>query len=215
MCIRDRCQLGNLVITAPAPLRESLNSRKSLGGKATVCAQFRVPRTPTHDPSRAAKIALRSVARRIAELSAEIAALDDELDHLVTIAAPATLERLGVGSCHAATLLIATGENISRLHSEAAFAHMCAAAPIPASSGKTSRHRLNHAGNRQANRALHMIVIVRLRYCPETRAYMQRRQAEGRTKKEIIRCLKRFVARDLYRALRSDLATLETRLDGL
>lgn len=85
---------------------------------------------------------------------------------------------------------------------------MCAAAPVPVSSGRTNRHRLNFAGNRAANRALHMIVIVRLRYCERTRAYLERRLADGKTKKEAIRCLKRFVARELYRTLRADLATL-------
>ena len=95
--------------------------------------------------------------------------------------------------------------------SAASFAHLYAVAPVPASSGRTSRHRLNFAGNRAANRALHMIVIVRLRYCERTRSYMDRRLAEGKTKKEAIRCLKRFVARELYRTLRADLATLTTR----
>ena len=107
--------------------------------------------------------------------------------------------------------LVAAGENIDRLGSEASFVHLCATAPVPASSGRTSRHRLNFAGNRAANRALHMIVPVRLRYCEQTRSYMDRRLAEGKTKKEAIRCLKRFVAREPYRTLRADLATLTTR----
>ena len=122
-----------------------------------------------------------------------------------------TLSQLGVGTCHAAALLVAAGENTDRFGSEASFAHLCATAPIPASSGRTSRHRLNYAGNRQANRALHMIVVVRLRYCPDTKAYMERRLAEGRTKKEVIRCLKRYVARQLFRTLRADLTTLALR----
>ncbi|HMR94656.1 MAG TPA: transposase [Microthrixaceae bacterium] len=118
---------------------------------------------------------------------------------------------LGLGTQHTATLLIAAGENIDRFSSEAAFAHLCAAAPIPVSSGRTDRHRLNPAGNRAANRALHMIVIVRLRYCEQTKAYMERRTTEGRTKKEVIRCRKRYVAREIYRTLRADLSTLELR----
>jgi len=121
------------------------------------------------------------------------------------------LSLLGLGTQHTATLLIAAGENIDRFSSEAAFAHLCAAAPIPVSSGRTDRHRLNHAGNRAANRALHMIVIVRLRYCEQTKAYMERRTTEGRTKKEVIRCRKRYVAREIYRTLRADLSTLELR----
>jgi transposase len=159
----------------------------------------------------AAKLALRSVARRIESLTDEITQLSVELDELVAVAAPTTLTQQGLGTHHTAALLVAAGENIDRLASEASFAHLCAAAPIPASSGRTDRHRLNHAGNRAANRALHMIVIVRLRYCDQTKAYMQRRLAEGHTKKEVIRCLKRYVARQIYRTLRADLSTLELR----
>jgi len=205
------CQLGDLIVTAPASLRAHLEGPKTLEGKATICTRLRPgPANPT-DPTRAAKVALRSIARRVKNLTNEIDELTAQLDELVTIAAPATLSQLGVGTCHAATLLVAAGENIDRFSSEASFAHLCAAAPIPASSGKTSRHRLNYAGNRQANRALHMIVIVRLRYCPDTKEYMQRRLGEGKTKKEIIRCLKRYVARQLYKTLRADLTTLTLR----
>ncbi|MBP7930826.1 MAG: IS110 family transposase [Acidimicrobiia bacterium] len=155
------------------------------------------------------------MAQRIGALTDEIRDLDCELERLVKIAAPTMITKLGIGPGHAATLLTAAGENIDRLRSEAAFAHLCGVAPVPASSGKTSRHRLNVHGNRQANRSLHMIVIVRLRYCDRTRAYMARRTAEGRTKKEVIRCLKRYIVRDMHRTLRADLATLETRLDAL
>jgi transposase len=179
-------QLGDLVVTAPAALREQLACRKTLEGKATLCARLR-PSTAVDHPTRAAKLALRSVARRIHALGEEIAELDTELDALVSAAAPETLSLLGLGTHHTATLLVAAGENIDRFGSEAAFAHLCAAAPIPVSSGRTSRHRLNYAGNRAANRALHMIVIVRLRYCDRTKAYMERRTAEGRTKNEVIR----------------------------
>lgn len=140
---------------------------------------------------------------------------DVELERLVKLAAPNTIGDLGIGTIHAATLLVAAGENIDRLHNEAAFAHLCGAAPIKASSGRTNRHRLNYGGNRQANRALHLIVIVRLRYCPKTQAYMTRRLAEGLTKKEIVRCLKRYIVREIHRNLRADLATLEKRLDAL
>jgi transposase len=105
-------------------------------------------------------------------------------------------------------LLIAAGENIERLRSEAAFAQLCAAAPIPASSGKTVRHRLNPNGNREANRVLHMAVVVRMRYCATTQAYVRRRIVEGRSKREAMRCLKRFLARTLFRSLRADLTAL-------
>ncbi len=97
-------------------------------------------------------------------------------------------------------------QNIDRLHSDGAFAALCGAGPIPASSGKTSRHRLNYGRDRDANRALHMIAVCRLRHCPRTRAYAECRATEGKTKREIIRCLKRYIARETYRTLREDLA---------
>lgn len=121
------------------------------------------------------------------------------------------LEQLGLGTQNTAALLIAAGENIDRGSSEAAFVHLCAAAPVQASSGRTSRHRLNHGGNRQANRALDVTVIVRLRYCPRTRVYMERRLGEERTKPEVTRRLERYIVRDLYRTLRVDLSTLALR----
>jgi len=200
------CQLGDLLTTAPAEVREQIARRKTLEGKATVCARFRRTQCDASDPAVAAKRALRSVARRIVHLTREAAALKAELDDLVARAAPKTRGQTGLGTQNTATLLIAAGENIERLHSEAAFAHLCAAAPIPASSGRTVRHRLNPNGNRQANRALHMAVIVRLRYCARTQAYLKRRLHEGKTKREAIRCLKRYVAREVYRTLRADLS---------
>ncbi len=112
-------------------------------------------------------------------------------------AAPRTRALLGVGTQHAAQLLLTIGRNAGRLRNEAAFAHLCGVSPIQASSGKTVRHRLNHGGDRQANRTLHMIIVVRLRYCPRTRAYLQRRTAEGKTKREAMRFLKRYLARAL------------------
>jgi transposase len=189
--------------------------RKTREGKATLCARLRPDPTRAADPIQAAKLALRSIGRRVGDLNVEIADLDTQLERLIKTAAPATISGLGVGVQHAARLLIAAGENIERFHSEAAFAHLCAAAPISASSGKTRRHRLNYGGNRQANRTLHMIIVVRLRYCERTKTYMQRRQTEGLTKKEVIRCLRRYLARELYRTLRADLATLHQRLDAL
>ena len=150
-------------------------------------------------------------SRRIARLGSEAADLERRLDGLVAAGAPTTVSRLGCGTHHTAALLVAAGENIDRLGSEASFAHLCATAPAPASSGRTSRHRLNYPGNHAANRALHMIVLVRVRYCERARSYMDRRLAENKTKREAIRCLKRFVARELYRTLRADLATLTTR----
>jgi transposase len=201
------CQLGDLLITAPAAVREQLSGRKTLEGKATICARFRIGGLDAADPVAAAKHALRSVARRALQLTQEAKTLAAQLEDLVARAAPMTRRQLGLGTQNTATLLVAAGENIDRLRSEAAFAHLCAAAPIPASSGRTTRHRLNPNGNRQANRALHMVVVVRLRYCARTRAYLERRMQEGRTKREAIRCLKRYVAREVYRTLREDLRT--------
>jgi transposase len=199
------CQLGNLLLTAPAAVREHLAGRKTLEGKAALCARFRLTQKEPSDPVVAAKLALRSVAQRIAQLTQEAAVLKEQLDSLVARAAPQTLGQMGLGTQNTAALLIAAGENIDRLRSEASFAHLCAAAPIPASSGRTIRHRLNPNGNRKASRALHMVAIVRLRYCARTQAYLQRRVQEGKTKREAIRCLKRYIAREVYRTLRADL----------
>jgi transposase len=199
------CQLGDLIVTAPAALRARL-SRKTLRGQAGICARLRPDRRRLADPVQAAKLALRTLARRIEALDAEIAQLDEYLEQLVPAVAPRTVALLGIGPHHAGQLLVTAGQNITRLHSEAAFAHLCGVDPIPASSGKTTRHRLNHGGDRDANSALHMIAIVRLRYCERTKAYAARRTAEGRSKREIIRCLKRYLAREIYRSLRTDLA---------
>jgi transposase len=144
---------------------------------------------------------LRSVAGRNQQLSAEVAALDEQLDRLVAKVAPALLAVHGVGTDTAAALLIAAGDNPDRLRSEAAFAHLCGVAPIPASSGKTIRHRLHRGGNRDANRALWVVALGRMRWDARTRAYVTRRTAEGKSKPEIIRCLKRFIARELYQVL--------------
>jgi transposase len=120
---------------------------------------------------------------------------------LVTTAAPAMLARLGVGVEVTGQLLTTVGDNPDRMRSEAAFAHLCGVAPIPASSGKTRRHRLNRGGDRAANNAVYTVVLARLRLDDRTRAYVARRTAEGLSKREIIRCLQRHVARELYQAL--------------
>jgi transposase len=198
------CQLGDLIVTAPAELWESL-PRKTLLGQARLCASFRPDFGRLAEPLHAAKFALRSLALRIAALDEEIGQLDQVLEELIRRAAPRTIALLGVGIQHAGQLLVSAGQNIDRLRNEAAFAHLCAADPIPASSGLTRRHRLNRGGDRAANRSLHMVAVVRLRYCPRTRAYAARRTAEGLSKREIIRCLKRYIAREVYRALSVDL----------
>ena len=198
-------QLSELIITVPQEMREQLSQRKTIPGKATLCRRLRPSRGELHRPAHAAKLALRSLARRIATLDAEIAELDAQLNQLVQAAAPRTTQLLGISTGHAGQLLVTAGQNIERLRGDAAFAALCGASPIPASSGRTTRHRLNYGGDRDANRALHMIAVCRLRYCDRTRAYAQRRTAEGKTKTEIIRCLKRYIAREIYHALVADL----------
>jgi transposase len=132
-------------------------------------------------------------------LSAEIADLDIQLAALVKQARPDLLQITGVGVETAAQLLCTCGDNPDRLYSDAAFASLCGVSPVPASSGKTKRHRLNRGGDRQANRTLYVIAISRMAHDPRTRTYIDRRTTEGLSKKEIIRCLKRYIARELYR----------------
>jgi transposase len=197
--------LGGLIVTAPEPLRRQLTTRKTKRARARLCERLRPDVRRLREPEQAAKAALRSLARRITELDGEITLLDDQLSQLVAEAAPITINRVAVGTGHAATLLVTAGQNIERLRHEAAFAALCAASPVPVSSGRTDRHRLNYGGDRDANRALHMIAVCRLRCCERTRAYAARRTTEGKTKTEIIRCLKRYIARELYHALVADL----------
>jgi transposase len=200
-------QLKDLIITAPEPLRTSLRG-KTLHRVSLDAARLRPDTTQLAAPAQATKLALRTIATRISGYNTEIAELDKHLKTLVAEAAPRTLALLGVGVEHAAQLLITAGGNPERLRSEAAFAALCAACPVPASSGKTHRHRLNRAGDRDANRTLYMITISRLRYCPDTRAYIERRQADGLSKPEAIRCVKRYIARQTFRTIRADLATI-------
>jgi transposase len=144
----------------------------------------------------------RELGRRVVFLDGQLQRLDELIVPLVTARAPGLLALYGVGHDTAAKLLIAAGDHPERLRSEAAWAHLCATAPIPASSGKVTRHRLNPGGDRQANHALYRIVITRMSSHPPTRAHVDRRSKEGLSKKEIIRCLKRYVAREVYPYLR-------------
>jgi transposase len=195
-------QLKNLLITAPEKLKSELWGLSTAKLVAKVSG-FRPGANPS-DVQAATKFALRSVARRHQRLSEEICELDEQLDRLVAEAAPELVALEGVGTDTAASLLIAAGDNPERLKNEAAFAHLCGAAPIPASSGKKSvRHRLNRHGNRDANRALYVIAVCRMSRDERTRTYVAKRTAEGKTKKEIIRCLKRYIAREVYRILAS------------
>jgi transposase len=189
-----------LIVTAPEPQRTNL---RQLGDRdlITHCATRRPDRASAADPATALTIALRALARRHQQLTTEITDLDTLIGPLVHTINPALLALLGVGADVAGQLLVTTGENPHRLRSEAAFAMLCGAAPLPASSGRTLRHRLNRGGDRQANAALYRIVLCRLRWDPRTRAYAERRTAQGMSKKEIIRCLKRYIAREVYTAI--------------
>jgi transposase len=193
-------QIKSLVITAPDELRARLGGL-NVKQLITTCANLRPDRAGTADPATATKIALRSLARRHQHLTTEITDLDDLLEPLIAAINPGLLTVNGVGPDVAGQILVTAGENHDRLTSEAAFAMLCGAAPIPASSGKTTRHRLNRGGDRHANSALYTVVVNRLRWNPRTRAYAERRTKEGLTKKEIIRCLKRYVARELYQLI--------------
>jgi transposase len=204
-------QIRGLLTTGPAEVREQvagLNRAELIG----VLARWR-PGGDLSVPREATKAALRRLARRHQDLDTEITELDAEIAPLVRTAAPELLAIHGVGPETAGQLLASAGDNPDRLRSESAFAHLCGAAPIPASSGRTHRHRLNRGGDRAANAALHTIVIVRMRHDPRTRAYVARRTQQGLSKKEIIRCLKRFVAREIYRVLTTPSRAQATRND--
>ena len=164
------------------------------------CARLR-PNPDSGEVVAAAKRALGILARRYRALSGEISELDTEIARLCAEANPALLAARGVGAEVAATLLIAAGDNPERMSGEAAFAALCGASPVEASSGRTVRHRLNRGGDRQANNALWRIAMVRLRCDERTIAYAARRTAEGKTRRDIIRCLKRYIAREIHQLL--------------
>jgi transposase len=183
-------------VTAPDALRVRLRP-VSLAQLVAAAVAFRPGRRPA-TPLAATKLALKSIAVRHRQLGAEVHALDAHLERLVAEVAPDLVALKGVGTETAATPLVTAGDNPERLRSEAAFAHLCGVAPIPASSGRTTRHRLNRGGDRDANRALYLIATGRMAWDLRTRAYVARRTAEGMSKPEIIRCLKRYLVRELY-----------------
>jgi transposase len=192
-------QARALLLTGPDDLRARFAGH-AVAALVSDLASLR-PR-PGSTVGYATRIALRELGRRAEFLDGQIGRLDELIVPLVTARAPGLLALYGVGPDTAALLLIAAGDHPERLRSEAAWAHLCAVAPIPASSGKVARRRLNPSGNREASHALWRIVITRMSAHPPTRAYVERRTAEGLSKKEIIRCLKRYVAREVYRHLR-------------
>ena len=191
--------LKQILVNAPTELREELQPLSKMV-LIRRCAALRPGKVDTI--LAAAKHTLRAIARRWLDLDAEISAHTQLLTELTQAAAPDLSAAFAVGPDTAAEMLIVAGDNPDRVRSEAAFARLCGVAPIPASSGMTTRHRLNRGGHRQANAALYRVVIVRMQHHDPTKAYVARRTAEGKSKAEIIRCLKRLLARELWAAMR-------------
>ena len=191
-------QLKAVLVAADPALREAL-SGLSTTMLIRHCAQLET--TTPQDVTDAAIYTLRLLARRILALSEEVHDLEQRLTDTITSHTPVLLTHRGVGPDTAAALLIAAGDNPDRLRSEASFAALCGVSPQQASSGKTTRHRLNRGGDRQANAALYRIVLSRLRWDARTRDYLARRITEGKTRREAIRCLKRYIAREIYQIL--------------
>ena len=191
--------MRQLSYTGPDQLRCRL---KGLSTKDLVAEAAAMRPRVTGDPvAYATKTALASLGRRVQALDEEASHLDETLAELVMTTAPNMLDLFGVGFDTAAVLLVAAGDNPERLRSEAAWAHMCGVAPIEASSGKVTRHRLDRGGDRNANQALWRIVMTRLSFDPRTSEYMERRTKEGRSNSEIIRILKRCMAREVFKQL--------------
>jgi transposase len=192
------CQLRALIVTCPEPLRSQLRSLT----RARLLRRLALVRPDRHQDAelRGTLVALRAIARRVQALTAEERELKRELQTLVAGLCPALLDEPGVGPVAAAQVLLSWSHR-GRFRSDSAFARLAGAAPIPASSGLVSRHRLDPGGDRQLNRALHTIVVSRRKHDRATIAYVERRRAEGRSVREAIRCLKRYLARRLFRLL--------------
>jgi transposase len=202
-------QLHGLLVSAPEALRAELTGLTT-PALVTRCAGFRIDPARLLEPVTATKAALRALARRVQALEEEIAVADARLRPATAAVAPRTAALFGAGPDVAGQLLVTAGDNPERLRSEAALAHLAGISPLPASSGRTDRHRLNRGGDRAANAAIHRIVLCRMRYHEHTRAYVARRTAQGLSKKEIMRCLKRYVVREVHTALLADFEQLPT-----
>jgi transposase len=192
-------QIGQQLITSPAQIRENYRSL-TIAKLVPALASCR-PATRSDPEERLVLIALKSLAQRHQQLTGEITNLDAQLTSMIERTAPHLLHLHGIGNTTAAQLLITAGGNPDRLRSEASFAALCGTAPVPASSGKTTRHRLSRGGDRHANHALHTIAVVRMRSHPPTRAFVQRQRDHGRSTPEILRILKRAIAREMFRQL--------------
>ncbi|MDO5758047.1 MAG: transposase [Rhodobacterales bacterium] len=189
--------LKTLLINAPTQLRDSLDQGS---GKITSVRHVAALRPgEMTSPTASAKAAMRAIARRWLSLHEEVQQLDQHLESLVRDRAPERMNAHGISTMTVADMLILVGDNPERIKSEAALAKLCGVCPIPASSGKTNRMRLNRGGNRQANAALHRVAIVRMRDHQPTRACVAKRTADGKGKREIIRCQKRYIVREIYR----------------
>lgn len=191
--------LKALIVNAPAELRDMLDGLRGRVALVRHVAALRPGEITS--PTASAKAAMRAIARRWLALHEEINAHDQELERLVREKAPELMQSHGISTMTVAEMLILVGDNPERIQSEAALAKLCGVCPIPASSGKTNRMRLNRGGNRQANAALYRVAIVRMRDDERTKAYAMRRTAEGKTRREIVRCIKRYIVREIYRAL--------------
>ena len=200
-------QLRTLIVSAPDELRDELIALKTKPSIAR-CAALRPG--SGRDPLSTTKRVLHGLARRHHMLDDEVCGLQAELAELIALAAPRLLAQHSVGPQTAAKLLTLAGDSPDRLRSQAAFAALCGTSPVEASSGKTKRHRLNRGGDRQANNALYTIAMVRIQHHPETKDYVDRRTAEGKTRREIRRCLMRNLARRLYPLLLADLQDAKT-----
>lgn len=189
--------IQNTIVCAPDELRDTLRKMTRMQLVRTLAA-WRPDLSDYRNVESAYRIALKSLGRRYLELHDEIADLDTMIGAIVDELAPNLIARNSIGHTGAAQLLLTAGDNPERLRSEASFAALCGVSPVPASSGKTIRHRLNRGGDRAANSALHIIAIGRLRTDPKTKAYVAKRVAEGHSKLEAIRCLKRYIAREVF-----------------
>ena len=200
-----KLQIRDLLITAPAPVRKYVEAVHGGGRRINRAGALRPDLERLNDPHQAAKFALRQLSRHVKSLDEQIDKLDVHLTQLVAACAPTLTACRGIGTQHAAQLLIKAGPNIEQLENGGAFARRCSVAPVPISSGKTNRMRLHRGGDRKAKKTLHHIAVARIHIDPLDQVHMERRRAEGLSKRDVVRYLKRFIAREVFNALKQDL----------